>query len=414
MNQLSQSQNTRGNKKVYLPYRRELLSIGLMTIFVGGMFGLTYRSPTFPAAAPLMTVTVSTPIAREVIEWDSYVGRFTSARALEIRPRVSGAIVGIHFRDGEIVHKGQLLFSIDRRPYIAGLAEARAGVAGAASALVLARANFDRARRLSGDEALSINEMDALRAQVQVASAALTAARARVDQRALDLEFTRLHAPIAGRISDRRVDIGNLVSSEGVGGTLLTTINALDPIYFSFNASEALFLKSLRSHKSGETIPVEIKLQDEDGYRWRGRIDFTDNGLDPQSGTIRGRAVLPNPTGFLTPGLFGNMRLNNGNKERVLLVPETAVQTDQTHKTLLIVATNGTVSARRVTLGPVIDGLRVVRSGLNPRDRVVISGTQSAIPGGKVNAKPGQIRPQAQSDAVTSDISLAAGATYAH
>jgi len=413
MNQLSQIQNVGGNKKVHGRHRRGLLLVGLMTILFGGMFALTYRSPTLPASVPLMTVTVATPIAREVIEWDSYVGRFTSARVLEIRPRVSGAIVGIHFRDGEIVHKGQLLFSIDRRPFIAGLAEAKAGVAGATSSLALARANLARARRLSGDEALSINEMDTLRAQVQAASAALAAARARVDQRALDLDFTQLRAPIAGRISDRRVDIGNLVSSEGAGGTLLTTINALDPIYFSFNASEALFLKSLRSHKTDEIVLVEIKLQDEDGYRWRGRIDFTDNGLDPQSGTIRGRAVLANPNGFLTPGLFGNMRLNNGNKKRALLVPETAVQTDQTHKTLLIVANNGTVSVRRVTLGPLIDGLRVVRSGLNPRDRVIISGTQSAIPGGKVNAKPGRIRPQTQSDAITSDISLAAGATYA-
>ncbi len=368
-------------------------------VLAAGGYGLVHRATPAMAAPPPATVTVATPLQREVTEWDDYVGRFEPSRSVEIRPRVSGAVVAIHFTDGQIVKAGQPLFTIDPRPYAAALAEARAGVATANSDLALARADFERASKLVDVDAVSKSEVDRLRARVQAATAALAAADARVRARALDVEFTVVRAPISGRISDRKVDAGNLVAAgEGGNATLLTTINALDPIYFTFEGSEALFLKAKRAG-TGNASPVEVKLQDEADYRWKGRLDFTDNGLDPKSGTIRGRAVLDNPGLFLTPGMFGNMRLASAGKANALMVPDTAIVTDQARKTVLVVGKDGSVSAKAVQLGPVVDGLRVIRGGLAASDRVVITGTQMAMPGTKVQTIMGKIAPVTAPDA---------------
>lgn len=352
-------------------------------------------APPPPAAA----VTVAQPLVRQVSEWDDYVGRFAPSRSVEVRPRVAGEVTGVHFRDGEIVRAGQLLFTIDARPFAAALAEARANAASAASTLRLARTDLGRAERLVADEAVSAGEVDALRGRVEAAQAALAAAAARVRVRALDLSFTQVRAPIGGRVSDRRADAGNQVAGgEGTGGTVLTTINALDPIYFTFDGSEALYLKAQRARRPGEPAPVvEIKLQDEAEHRWKGRLDFTDNGLDQRSGTIRGRAVLANPGYFLTPGMFGNMRLSGGGARPALLVPDDAVQTDQARKVLLTVDRQNVVAAKPVELGPVVGGLRIIRAGLSASDRVVITGTQMAMPGAKVQPRLGRIVPQATS-----------------
>lgn len=388
--------------------------IGLPLIALAGIYGFTQRSTPALAAPAMPAVTVAEPLQREVTEWDDYIGRFEASRSVEVRPRISGAITAIHFTDGQVVRAGQPLFTIDQRPYQAALAEARAGVATSQSDLALARANLDRALRLVAVDAVSQSEVDRLRAQVQAASAGLAGAQARVRARSLDMEFTVVRAPIGGRISDRRVDAGNLVAA-GDAGSLLTTINALDPIYFTFDGSEGLFLKAKREGEA-KGSPVEIRLQDEADYKWKGQLDFTDNGLDPKSGTIRARAVLSNPDLFLTPGMFGNMRLASGGTVKALLVPDTAVQTDQARKTLLVVAKDGTVSAKPVTLGPVIDGLRVVRSGLAPADKVVIVGTQMAMPGGKVQIKQGKITPEpkaATASTAPTGLSLAGQATFA-
>jgi RND family efflux transporter MFP subunit len=367
------------------------------------------------AAPPPPTVTVAAPLSASVNEWDDYVGRFEPSRSVEVRPRVSGQVTAVHFTDGAIVQKGQLLFTIDQRPFAAALAEARAGLASARSDLALANADLGRANRLLGDNAISQSDVDRLRARVQATTAALGAAQARVRARALDMEFTQVRAPIAGRISDRRVDAGNLVAAgEGTGGTLLTTINALDPIYFSFDGSESLFLKSKRAQAAGiAPSPVEIRLQDETDYRWKGQLDFTDNGLDPKSGTIRGRAVLHNPGLFLTPGMFGNMRLSSGGTAQALLVPDAAVQTDQARKLVLTVGKDGTVAAKPVELGPVLHGLRIVRSGLTTQDRVVITGTQAAAPGSKVNVTAGKITPIDAPAAPTVTAPITGEATFA-
>jgi RND family efflux transporter MFP subunit len=377
--------------------RRRLGRTGWIVLIVAAvaLAWFLLRGGAAPAAAPPPPiVTVAAPLQREITQWDDYIGRFEASRSVELRPRVSGQITAVHFRDGQFVRQGQALFTIDPRPFRAALAEAQAGVATARSDLALAQSDLERALRLVEDDAVSKSEIDALRARVTAATASLAAAQARVRSRSLDMEFTTVRAPISGRISDRRVDPGNLVAAgDGPAATLLTTIVATDPLYFTFDGSEGLFLKSKREGQD-QGAEVQIRLQDETDYRWSGALDFTDNGLDPRSGTIRARAVVRNPDNFLVPGMFGNMRMTSGGKMQALLVPDTAVQTDQTRKLLLVVARDGTVSAKEVALGPVIDGgLRVVRGGLEPTDRVIIEGTQMAFPGSQVTARAGRIDP---------------------
>ena len=366
---------------------------GTPLIAIAAAVTLWTSEPSPAAAPPLPQVTVAAPLEREVSLWDDYVGRFEASRSVEVRPRVSGQIVGIHFTDGEIVRQGQLLFTVDPRPFTASLAEARAGVATAQSELALAQLNLGRARRLLEADAVSQANVDQLTAQVQTARAALAAAQARVQQRALDVEFTRIRAPIGGRISDRKIDAGNLVSSGVDGGTLLTTINALDPIYFTFDVPESLYLKDSRQRREGAAGGVaEIRLQDEAGYNWRGKLDFTDNSISQNSGTVRARAVVHNPDYFLTPGMFGNMRLADVGTTLALLVPDAAIRTDQARKIVLTVGKDDTVAAKPVETGPLVGNLRVIRSGLTRADRVVVQGVQFAMPGAKVRPRVIQVR----------------------
>jgi multidrug efflux system membrane fusion protein len=385
--------------------------IGALFVLVIGAWWLLRDGAPQAAAAPAPVLTVAAPIARDVTLWDEYIGRFEASKAVEVRPRVSGAITAIHFTDGQIVRQGQPLFTIDPRPYRAALSEARAAAASARSDLALARLELERAGRLVDVEAVSQSEIDRLRARVNAANAALAGADARIAARALDVEFTVVRAPLSGRISDRQIDAGNLVSAGDAGATLLTTINALDPIYFTFQGSEALFLKAKReAAEKGAT--VEVRLQDESDYRWKGQLDFTDNGLDPRSGTIRARASFTNPEMFLTPGMFGNMRLSTGQTARALLIPAAAVQTDQARKIVYVVAKDGTVAAKPVELGPEVDGLRVIRSGLAPTDQVVITGYQFARPGTKAVTRAGKIAATAQKQTSAAVEPVSAQATF--
>ena len=385
--------------------------IGAFLILVIGAWWLLRDGAPQAAAAPAPVLTVAAPIARDVTLWDEYIGRFEASKAVEVRPRVSGAITGIHFTDGQIVRQGQPLFTIDPRPYRAALAEARASAASARSDLALARLELERAGRLVDVEAVSQSEIDRLRARVNAANAALAGADARIAARSLDVEFTTVRAPLSGRISDRQIDAGNLVSAGDAGGTLLTTINALDPVYFTFQGSEALFLKTKREG-GDKAAAVEVRLQDESDYRWKGQLDFTDNGLDPRSGTIRARASFRNPEMFLTPGMFGNMRLSTGQTARALLIPAAAVQTDQARKIVYVVGKDGMVAAKPVELGPEVDGLRVIRAGLTPTDRVVITGYQFARPGTKAVTKAGKIAATAEKSAAAAAEPVSAQATF--
>ncbi len=302
------------------------------------------------------------------------------------------------FRDGDIVREGQLLFVIDPRPYTAALAAARADVARAEAQALNARLELGRAKTLLDQGFASKSVYDARLAQTQAADATVAAARAQVQARALDVSFTRIVSPIAGRVSDRKVDVGNLVAASGGEASLLTKVVSLDPIHFAFTGSEAVYLKYQRANQDGTRTssryasnPVDIQLQDETGYAWHGRMDFVDNAMDTGSGTIRGRAVVRNPNNFLTPGMYGRMRLLGSGAYRALLVPDAAIAADQSDKIVMIAQADNTVAPRKVTLGPIVDGLRVVRGGLSASDRVIIEGQQRVRPGMKVSPTNGRI-----------------------
>jgi RND family efflux transporter MFP subunit len=357
-----------------------------------------------PAAAqpPAPTVTVANPLSRTVTEWDEFTGRFEAVARVDVRARVSGFIEKIHFRDGQLVAEGDVLFTIDQRPYLIARDAAEAEASRAQAQLDLANSDVARALPLVQSRSIPQRELDAREAQARVAQASLMAARASQATARLNLEWTEVRAPLSGRISDRRVDVGNLVSGATEGGTLLTTIVKVDPIYLEFDASESDYIKYTRLARAGgrpsgrETPhPVEARLADQADWPLLGQLDFVDNVLNPRAGTIRARAVLDNADGFLTPGMFARLRLWAG-QNRALMVPDSAIVTDQARRILLVVGADDVVQPRAVTLGPIIDGLRVVRGGVEPTDRVIINGLANPFvrPGAKVRPTPGEIATQ--------------------
>jgi RND family efflux transporter MFP subunit len=368
-------------------------------ILTASLVLLAACSETPAAAPPPAKVTVGTPLVKPIVDWDDYIGRFEARQQVEVRPRVSGYVQRIAFRDGDFVRAGQLLYVIDPRPFEAALAQARASLAKAKAAADLARSNLARSETLLAQNAVSREEFETSKATAAQAEAEAAAARATADARALDVNFTRITAPISGRLSDRRVDIGGTVSADT---TVLTTIVSLDPIHFVFTGAETLYLKYQRANQAGTRPssriapnPVEVRLADETLYRWRGRMDFVDNQLDPGTGTMRGRAIIRNPDGFLTPGLFGHLRLLGSGSYDGLLIPEGSIVTDQSRKLVLVVGKDGMVGQRVVRLGPLVDGLRVVRQGLAAEDKVIIEGVQRVRPGMKVDTQTAKIVPPA-------------------
>lgn len=380
------------------PYR--VIAASAFALLVLSGCGNSAESQAQPEAPP---VSVATPLARQVTDWDEFVGRFEAVQTVDVRARVGGYIQAVHFRDGQMVRRGQLLFTLDPRPAQAALAAARASVAQAEAQAGLARAEFARAEGLLEAQAVSRAEFDSARAAVSQAEAALASARANVRARQLDLEFTRVTAPSSGRVSDRRVDVGNLVAGGSSAADVLTTIVSGGPIHFTFEGSEALLLKYQRDARTGGAAPVRIRLQDEGEYRWSGTVDFTDNAIDPSSGTIRLRAVVNNADGFLTPGMFGHARVAGSGAYQALLVPETAIVTDGPRRVVYVVGPDGVVAPKPVQLGPTVDGLRVVRAGLAPDDRVIVNGLQRAQPGQPVTPRNTEItiEPREESQPVT-------------
>jgi RND family efflux transporter MFP subunit len=339
-----------------------------------------------PEVPPL--VEVATPLSERVADWDDYSGRFEAVDSVEVRPRVSGAIESVHFEDGQLVAQGDLLFVIDARPYAAVLAQARAQVAGARAQLANADAELKRAQALVGNRLISEADAEVRMAAQLSAAAALAAAEATVQTAELDLSFTRVTAPLAGRASFRRLAPGNIVSADT---TVLTTIVTENPIRFLFDVPESALLKYKREADGPNASRVEIRLQDEIEYRWHGRVDFLDNALDRSSGTIRLRAVVDNPAGFISPGMFGQLRLYALQPFDALLIPDQAIVTDQTRQVVYVVDAEGTVGQKVVRPGRLIDGLRVITEGLTAQDRVVISGVQRARPGRRVSVKEGVV-----------------------
>lgn len=340
---------------------------------------------------PAPEVTVATPLIQEIMDWDDYVGRFEAVEAVEVKPRVSGYLVGIHFRDGQYVRQGQALFTIDARPARAQLDQARAQLARAEAQAVNARTELARSRTLAAQKAASIEEVEQRQAALRSAQADVAAARANVRARQLDVGFTNVVAPISGQVSERRVTRGNAVTADQ---TVLTTIVSTSPIYFGFDGSEALLLRYQRQNGGVRLgAPVRIRLQDEAQYVHAGRLDFLDNSLKPGSGTIHARAVVPNPDGLLKPGMMGRLRLAATAPYQAMLVPDTAIVTDAARRVVYVVDKQGTVSMKPVVLGPLTGDLRVIRSGISPQDNVIIGGIQRAMPGQKVKPKKGRIAP---------------------
>jgi RND family efflux transporter MFP subunit len=343
---------------------------------LGGLAGCAKKPP--PPPPP--TVYVARPLQQKLVDWDDYVGRFVAVNSVDVRPRVSGYIQSVGFKDGQIVHKGQVLFVIDPRPYQAALTQAQGQEAHAVSSLTNAKVELARAVKLLADKAIAEQEYQTRLATEQQAEGDLTTARGNVQTAALNLGFTRVVSPLNGRVSDRRVSAGNLVVQDQ---TILTNITDLDPIWFTFDAAESFELKYENEALKGErqlsrtaANPVEIRLQDQSNYAVHGHMDFVDNTEDANSGTIRARAVVANPKLILTPGMFGHLRLLGSGTYDGLLIPDSAITTEQSDQLVYTVAA---------------DGLRVVRSGITANDEVVINGLERAKPGSKVTVKSTRI-----------------------
>jgi RND family efflux transporter MFP subunit len=367
-----------------------LLATTLLTIAACGG-----KAP--PAMAP-PEVTVAKPLVRQITDWDEYTGRLAAVESVEIRARVSGYLQSVHFQDGALVKRGDLLFVIDPRPYEAARDEARADLTSARVRLELAVNDLDRARRLFASRAISEEELDARNKEKREADSALEAAQAAEKAAALNLEFARIKAPISGRIGRKLVTVGNLVTSDGNNATLLTTLVSVDPIHVYFTADERAFLRYTRLAEQGirpssrnVANPVRLQLADEQGFPHEGVMDFVDNTVDQATGTMQGRAIFANPRGDLTPGLFGRIQLLGEGPYEALIVPDQAIGTDQAQRLVYVVGEDNAVTPRPVTLGRSLGALRVIRSGLKPTDRVVINGVQRVRPGSAVKPVDGQI-----------------------
>jgi RND family efflux transporter MFP subunit len=342
---------------------------------------------------PPPTVTVAKPVVRNVVDQDEYVGRFVAVDSVEIRARVSGYLDKVHFRDGQMVKEGDLLFTIDKRSFQNTVAQSRANLAQSKANLAFAEADLERAKQLVRDRTITEQTFDQRTQAFRAAAASVAANEAAVRQAELDLEFTELRAPVAGRIGDRRVSPGNLVAGGAIPSTtLLATIVSLDPIRFEFTMDEASYLRYERFSRGGKEVTgrengvnVALKLLDEKDFIHRGRMDFVDNVIDKSSGTIRGRAVFSNQDGVFTPGMFARIQVPGSPEYQALLVPDAAVGTEQVRKFVLAVGDDNKAVAKYVTLGPVIEGnQRVIKDGLKPADRVVVNGLMRVRPGQEV------------------------------
>ena len=342
---------------------------------------------TAPPSAP--AVSVAEPIPRKVNEWDEFTGWLASPETVEIRPRVSGYIDRIHFKEGGEVRQGDLLVTIDQRPYQAAVDRLKAELGAARARAELARGEAKRAEGLAATKAISTDTYEQRRQTAVQADEAVLSAEAALKAAQLDLEFTEVRAPITGRISNARVTAGNLVvGGSTANATLLTTLVSQDPLYCYFDADEASVLRYRQMHREGKRVaalfapvPAEMELGNEQGFPHKGVIDFVDNQLKPATGTIRARGVFPNPDKLMAPGFFARVRIPGPGEYSALLIRDSAISSDQGRLFVLTVDDKNKTVYRPVKTGPIVDGLRVVREGLNAKDRVIVSGLMSARPG---------------------------------
>jgi multidrug efflux system membrane fusion protein len=357
--------------------------------------GTTPAAPQGKAAPPAPVVTVAKPLAREIIEWDEYTGRFDAVETVEVRARVSGYLTEVRFKDGQAVKQGDLLFVIDSRPFERALEQANAEVFAARTKVENANRDIVRGQPLLEKKIISDKTFDDRMAVVRDAEAAQKVAEAKVKTAELELSFTNIASPISGRISRTLVTAGNWISAGSVAGaTLLTTIVSEDPIYVYFDVSENNYIKYKRLAERGVSsgaadlgAAVEVALPDERGFPHKAKVDFLDNRLDQGTGTLRARAVMSNTAGLFSPGMFARVRVTGTAPYPAVLIPDEAIGTDQTNKYVLTVGADGTVARRAIVPGPLFNGLRVAREGITTDDWVITRGLHRARPGQKVTPK---------------------------
>lgn len=364
-----------------------IMVAGLLSL--GGAFATS--APANAQSNQPPPVVVANPLSDTVIDWDEYTGRFEAAQTVSLQARVTGYLSDIHFVEGELVDTGQLLYTIDQRPFRLAVQQAEARLTAANAASDLALIEFERAEELVARNVGSESEQQRASAAYQEALANVALSEAQLAVAELDLEFTEVRSPINGRISSTDADVGDLVIGGPSGATLLTTIVSVDPIEFVFTASEADYLKYARLNVNGTRTSsrdapnaIFVRLQDEETWDRGGQMDFVDNRLDPNSGTITGRAVFENDDGFLQPGLFGRARLIGSGEYDAVLIPDTAVVADQARSIVYVIGDENIVEARQIQTGAMWKGLRVVRSGLAAEDQIIISGLQRVRPGAPV------------------------------
>jgi len=378
-----------------------LLSLNRRLLAAAGLAFLFTSSAAFAQGGPpAMPVTVAQPMAKRVTQWDEFSGRFEAVAQVEVRARVSGFIDKIHFKDGQLVNVGDLLFTIDKRPFEIAVESAEAEVARNKAHVELAELQVERGASLIKSKTITDADYDQRKANLSVAKAQLKSAESAVRNAELNLDWTDVRAPLAGRISDRKVDAGNLIQGGQQGATLLASIVTLDPIRFVFDVAESDFIRYTRLYLSGAMAsardsvnPVRIRLADETDWSRGGKVDFVDNTLSPRSGTMRIRAVVENKDQLLTPGIFGRVQLFGGEYD-ALLIPDSAIVSDQARKIVFTVGDTNVVQAKPVKLGPLVDGLRVIREGLAATDNVVLDGLANPMvrPGAKVVPQKGEIK----------------------
>ena len=367
----------------------------LIVLLAATLSGCGDKPPQQAASAP-PPVTVAQPTKRTVTDWDEFTGRFDAVEEVQVRARVGGFVTNVEFKDGDVVHTGDLLYVIDSRPFEAVAEQADGQLADARAKAELAKRDLDRGLALVQTSAVSEQVVDQRRQALQAAHAAETVAEGALRAAQLNIEFTHVVAPLAGRVSRHLVSVGNLVQgSDAGGGTLLTSIVSLDPIYIYFDMDEATYLKYNRLWFEGKRPssrenpnPVQVTLTGETKPSHDGKVDFLDNRLDVSTGTLRGRAVIPNKDFSILPGQFGRVRLIASAPYEALLLPDLAVVTDQSRKIVFVVRDDDTVEAKAVVLGPLDGGLRVIRQGLKPEDRVIVDGLQRVRVGAKVSPHP--------------------------
>ncbi|HEY3056847.1 MAG TPA: efflux RND transporter periplasmic adaptor subunit [Thermoanaerobaculia bacterium] len=372
--------------------RQSLLIVLATPLFVLLLSACARVSAQQADAPPPPKITVAEVVSRDVTEWDEFTGRLEAVNSVAIRPRVSGFVSAIRFDEGAMVRKGDLLFEIDARPFQAEVDRLRAELMRVHATVQRATSELERARRLASDDAMSPEERDRRMAFAKESAAQVSAVEAALRAAELNLEFTRVTSPIDGRVGRAIVTVGNLVSSGPGEATLLTTVVSLDPIYASFDADEQTFLRYIDLAREGKRasarqlgLPIHMALASEENFPHEGRLDFLDNQINPATGTIHGRTIFRNRDLSLTPGSFVRLRLPGSGKYSALLIQDRAVGTDLDKRYVYVVGASATVEYRTVQLGPLIDGLRVVRSGLKPTDVVVINGLQRVRPGAQID-----------------------------